>query len=57
MNEGDAVMVESGRWRGRTGRLVRYSLVYSGQTRLYPVVKLDHNGREVRVTTIRPHQP
>lgn len=50
-------MVESGRWRGRTGLLVRYSLVHSGQVRIYPVVKLDHNGQEVRVVTIRPYVP
>jgi hypothetical protein len=50
---GDVVMVESGRWRDRQGRFVRWDVIYSGQTRLYPVVRLDHNGREVRVVTIR----
>jgi hypothetical protein len=55
---GGAVMVESGRYRGRPGRLVRWSPVDSGTglTRNYAVVKLE-DGREVRVVAISPYQP
>lgn len=48
---GDRVTIDSGRYAGKAGVLVDWSLVHSGQDRIYPVVRLD-DGREVRVLTV-----
>jgi hypothetical protein len=48
---GDLVAIEGGKHADKVGRYVRDSLVYSGQTRLYPVVALPGEG-EVRVTSV-----
>lgn len=50
---GAQVTVGSGRYAGKSGVLVRYDLIQSGQLRLYPVVRLD-GGREVRVVEVQP---
>jgi hypothetical protein len=54
IKRGSRVRIRGGRWNNRTGTLVDWDLVDSGQQRLYPVVNLDatQRGRARRVRVL-----
>lgn len=48
LEKGDYVRIMAGKNIGYCGTIVRWDLVRSGQLRVYPVVAIEHSGREVR---------